>query len=116
VLGFATTLSIVIPRLITTKAVVVLTQFTLLVPVTEYRVVAPGNALTLAPTVLDKPAAGTHVYVEAPLAVSATADPPGTQMLVLDGLTLRTGNGFTVKVASLDTADNDAAEQVAVST
>jgi hypothetical protein len=78
-----------------TVTVVVPTQPAALVPVTVYVVVAAGFAVTLVPVVADKPVAGDHVYVDAPLAVSVTAGEPAH----LDAAgTVITGIGFTVTV------------------
>ena len=56
-----------------------------------------GLAVTVAPVVADKPVAGDHEYVDAPLAVNVTLLPaqiaPGTA-----GLTVTLGNALTVTV------------------
>jgi len=65
------------------------------VPVTVYVVVIPGLAVTDAPTVPLNPAAGAHVYVEAPLAVRFVPLPP-VHMLAAAGVTVTVGVGFTV--------------------
>ena len=65
------------------------------VPVMVYVVVEAGFAVTLEPVVADKPVAGLHVYVEAPLAVNTT---PGAPAHLLAEGTEITGAGFTVTV------------------
>lgn len=53
-------------------------------------------AVTLEPVVALKPVAGDHVYVDAPLAVNATA---GALAHLVAGGTVMTGIGLTVTVA-----------------
>jgi hypothetical protein len=65
----------------------------LLVPVTVYVVVSDGAAVTVAPVVADRPVAGDHVYVAAPVAVS-TIDKPAHIATFVPAVT--TGNGLTV--------------------
>jgi hypothetical protein len=59
-----------------------------------YVVVAGGLAVTDAPVVEDKPVAGDHEYVDAPLAVKVPEAP--AQMVI--GAALIAGNGLTVTV------------------
>jgi PII-like signaling protein len=67
----------------------------LFVPVTVYVVVADGAAVTLAPDVADRPVAGDHVYVAAPVAISAVDEPAHIATFVP---AVTTGNGLTVTV------------------
>jgi uncharacterized membrane protein (DUF4010 family) len=67
----------------------------LLVPVTVYVVVADGVAVTLAPVVADRPVAGNHVYVAAPVAINEVDEPAHIATLVP---AVTTGNGFTLIV------------------
>ena len=65
------------------------------VPVTVYVWVAVSVAVTGLPVVADKPVAGAHVYVFAPLAVKTVATPEHT----VTGETVITGSALTVMVA-----------------
>ena len=58
--------------------------------------VVGGFAVTVAPVVADKPVAGLHVYVVAPLAVSDVLLP--LQIVAVVGETVTVGFGFTVTV------------------
>ena len=58
--------------------------------------VVVGFAVTVAPVVADKPVAGLHVYVVAPLAVSDVLLP--LQIVAVVGETVTVGFGFTVTV------------------
>jgi hypothetical protein len=60
-------------------------------------VVVAGFAVTVAPVVADKPVAGLHVYVVAPLAVSDVLLP--LQIVAVVGETVTVGFGFTVIIA-----------------
>ena len=68
------------------------------VPITVYVVVVVGPAVTVAPVVDDKPMAGLHAYVNAPLAVSVVLLPlqnatgVGTEIV---------GGVFTVAVTAI---------------
>jgi len=55
-------------------------------------VVAVGFAVTVAPVVADKPAAGLHAYVVAPLAVSVTV--PLEHIVADVGEIVTVGGGF----------------------
>ena len=65
------------------------------VPDTVYVVVTEGDAVTLAPVVAERPAAGPHAYVDAPVAEIAMPGPP-EQNVAEVGVTLTAGSGFTV--------------------
>ena len=76
----------------------VLTQPLASVPVTVYVVVEDGFALIVVPVVELKPAAGSHVYVAPPDAVSAM--PVSLEQIAPPfGVTEITGNGFMVTLA-----------------
>ena len=59
--------------------------------------VVVGFAVTIAPVVADKPVAGLHVYVVAPLAVNDVLLP--LQIIGADGVTVTVGVVLTVIVA-----------------
>lgn len=69
------------------------------VPVTVYVVVAVGAAVTLAPVVVERPAAGDQAYDAAPEAVR-TVEPP-VQIDAGDGVTVIVGPGVTVTTREL---------------
>jgi hypothetical protein len=67
-----------------------------LVPITVYTAVAAGLAVTELPVVALNPAAGDHVYVDAPLAVNKVLPP--VQRVGEDGVTDTAGRGLTIIV------------------
>jgi PII-like signaling protein len=72
-----------------------LTHPRLFVPVTVYVVLVVGAAVTLGPDVADRPVAGDHANVAAPVAVS-TVDEPVQIATSIPAMTR--GNGFTMTV------------------
>ena len=67
------------------------------VPVTVYKVVVAGLAVTVAPVVALKPDAGLQLYVVAPLAVSTTLLP--AHIVGLEGVTVSGGGWVKVTLA-----------------
>lgn len=90
--GFIVKLGTVV-MLTVTAAVAVQAPFA---PVTVYVVLLAGDAVTLAPLALLRPAAGFQVYVVAPEAESVADDP--AQILVNVGVSVSVGRGVTLTV------------------